>query len=51
MVLNPAEGIDSAWVCHCTRVETLPVDAGIVQGTLGVVPTFRREHRDEVGGD
>jgi hypothetical protein len=51
MVLHPAECIDSTGVCHRARVEAFPVDAGIVQRTLGVVPTFRSEHGDKVGRD
>jgi hypothetical protein len=51
MVVNPAEGVGGARVGDRAGVEALPVDAGGVQRTLGVVPTLGREHRHEVRRD
>ena len=51
VVVNPAEGVGGARVGDRAGVEALPVDAGGVQGTLGVVPTLGREHRHEVRRD
>ena len=51
MVVKPAEGVGGARVGDRARVEALPVDAGGVQRTLGVIPTLGGEHGDKVRRD
>lgn len=41
MVGHLAVGVGGAWVSHSARVQTFPVDAGVVQRTFGVISAFR----------
>lgn len=49
--MHPTERIGGTWVCDSARVEALPVDAGGVDGALGVILALGGEHRHKVRGD